>query len=100
MKEFIIRALYDTCTTDHIDTIKKSIDNIDFDDPDSIRNNLTDAEIDDICYAVEKCDLNINFECEADRYVADEIISKLADVRVSSLFKAEQDEMIIDEVPF
>lgn len=102
INKFIISALYDTCTLDHIDTIKKSIDNVDFDDYDSIRKNLSDDEIDDICYAVEKCSLNARFNCIADEYVIDEIISKLSDVRIPTLLD-DDDEIIVTDnvaVPF
>lgn len=98
MKEFIIKALYDTCTLGHIDTIKKSLNSVDFDSYDSIRKNLTDDEIDDICYAVEKCSLNVCFDCMADEYVVDEIISKLSDVRIPTLWDDDEEIIVTDTV--
>lgn len=101
IKEFIISALYDTCTLDHIDTIKKSIDNVDFDDYDSIRNNLSGAEIDDIAYAVMRYDPHYGGN-DIDAYAVDHIVSVLSDVRIPTLWDNDEEIIVTDNgsIPF
>lgn len=101
MNNFIISALYDTCTLDHIDTIKQSIDNVDFDDYDSIRNNLSDAEIDDIAYAVMRYDSHYGGN-DIDEYAVDHIISVLSDVRIPTLWDDDEEIIVTDnvDIPF
>lgn len=102
INKFIISALYDTCTLDHIDTIKKSIDNVDFDDYDSIRKNLSDAEIDDIAYAVMRYYPHYGGN-DIDEYAVDQIVSVLSDVRIPTILWDEDEEIIVTDnvaVPF
>lgn len=97
INKFIISALYDTCTLDHIDTIKKSIDKVDFDDYDSIRNNLSDAEIDDIAYAVMRYYPHYGGN-DIDEYAVDQVISVLSDVRIPTLWDDDEEIIVTDNV--
>lgn len=102
MKEFIIKALYDTCTLDHIDTIKKALNGVDFDSYDSIRKNLTDDEIDDIAYAVMRYDSHYGGN-DIDEYAVDHIVSVLSDVRIPTILWDEDEEIIVTDnvaIPF
>lgn len=97
INKFIISALYDTCTLNHIDTIKKSIDKVDFDDYDSIRNNLSDAEIDDIAYAVMRYYPHYGGN-DIDEYAVDQVISVLSDVRIPTLWDDDEEIIVTDNV--